>query len=109
MPMPFPLISSACRKFASLDVFLVDLLLQPAQIMRLRRGLQGRVDEAPQTEQPFRALNEARLVSGILPAICEDQQLASFRRQFAKEGARYVSQRRGIPQANRCNDIEAAI
>ena len=27
------------------------------------------MDEAPQSEQPFRALNEARLVRGILPAI----------------------------------------
>jgi hypothetical protein len=67
------------------------------------------VDEAPQTEQPFRSLNEARLVRGILSAIGEDQQLAPFWRQFAQQRARYVSKRRRITQADGRNDIEAAI
>ena len=71
-------------EIARLDVLLVDPLLQPAQIVRLRRGLQGRVDEAPQTEQPFRSLNEARLVGGILPAVGEDQQLAPFDRKLSE-------------------------
>ena len=82
---------------------------QPLQVMWLRFAVQQGVHQSAEPHTILGRLDESGLVGGILAAVAEDQQLPLVVRQAVHEHPRNVRERRRVPQADRRQDIGAAV